>query len=94
MINQIEPVITEEDIDSVNNYLKSGGWLTEHKLTKSLEQNIASYLGREYAVAVPNGTIAIYLALKSKGIGEGNRVAVPNITMVATIFRPDLFIPV
>ena len=85
MINQIEPVITEEDIDSVNNYLKSGGWLTEHKLTKSLEENIASYLGRKYAVAVPNGTIAIYLALISKGIGEGNRVAVPNITMVATI---------
>jgi len=85
MINQIEPVITEEDIESVNSYLKSGGWLTEHTLTKSLEQRIASYLGRKYAVAVPNGTIAIYLALKSKGIGEGNKVAVPNITMVATI---------
>ena len=85
MINQIEPVITEEDIESVNSYMKSGGWLTEHTLTKSLEEDIASYLGRKYAIAVPNGTIAIYLALKSKGVGEGNKVAVPNITMVATI---------
>ena len=85
MINQIEPVITKEDIESVNEYLTSGGWLTEHTLTKSLEDNIASYLGRKYAVAVPNGTIAIYLALKSKGLGEGTRIAVPNITMVATI---------
>ena len=85
MINQIEPVITEEDIKSVDDYLRSGGWLTEHTLTKSLEENIATYLGRKYAVAVPNGTIAIYLALKAKEIGEGHRVAVPNITMVATI---------
>ena len=85
MINQIEPVITEEDIESVDEYLRSGGWLTEHILTKSLEENIAAYLDRKYAVAVPNGTIAIYLSLKVKGIGEGHRVAVPNLTMVATI---------
>lgn len=85
MINQIEPVITKEDIESVNSYLESGGWLTEHSITKKLEENIASYIDRRYAVAVPNGTIAIYLALKANGIGQGNRVAVPNITMVATI---------
>lgn len=85
MINQIEPVITEEDIDSVDKYLRSGGWLTEHSLTRKLEEEISEYLGRNHAVAVPNGTVAIYMALKTQGLGPGDRVAVPNITMVATI---------
>ena len=85
MINQIEPVITEEDILSVDEYLRSGGWLTEHSLTKKLEKEISDYLERSYAVAVPNGTVAIYMALKIQGLGPGDRVVVPNITMIATI---------
>jgi perosamine synthetase len=36
-------------------------------------------------VAVPNGTIAIYLSLLASGLTKGKRVAVPNITMIATI---------
>ena len=85
MINQIEPVITEEDIASVDEYLRSGGWLTEHSLTRKLEKEISDYLERRYAVAVPNGTVAIYTALKTQGLGPGDRVVVPNITMIATI---------
>ena len=85
MINQIEPVITEEDIASVDDYLRSGGWLTEHSLTRKLEKEISDYLERSYAVAVPNGTVAIYMALKTQGLGAGDRVVVPNITMIATI---------
>ena len=84
-INQVEPNISSEDIEKVSDYLNSGSWITEHKVTSELEEKIAKYVGREYAVAVPNGTIAIYLALISLGIKEGHKVAVPNITMIATI---------
>ena len=85
MINQVEPNISNEDIESVSQYMQSGSWITEHKLTKELEDKVASYVDRKYAVAVPNGTIAIYLALIASGVGEGQKVAVPNITMIATI---------
>ena len=85
MINQVEPNISSEDIESVSQYMQSGSWITEHKLTKELEDKVASYVNRKYAVAVPNGTIAIYLALVASGIREGHKVAVPNITMIATI---------
>ena len=85
MINQVEPNISTEDIESVSQYMQSGSWITEHKLTKELEEKLASYVDRKYAVAVPNGTIAIYLALIASGIREGHKVAVPNITMIATI---------
>ena len=84
-INQVEPNISEQDIQRVNDYMSSGAWITEHALTKELEEKIADFVGRKYAVAVPNGTIAIYLSLLAAGLTEGKRVAVPNITMIATI---------
>ena len=63
MINQVEPNISNEDIESVSQYMQSGSWITEHNLTKELEDKVAAYVDRKYAVAVPNGTIAIYLAI-------------------------------
>jgi perosamine synthetase len=85
MINQVEPNISHEDIQNVTEYMKSGSWITEHNITKKLEDNVAKYVNRKYSVAVPNGTIAIYLALIASGIKQGHRVVVPNITMIATI---------
>ena len=83
--NQVEPNISEKDIQMVNDYMSSGAWITEHELTKELEDKIADFVGRKYAIAVPNGTVAIYLSLLAAGLTEGKRVAVPNITMIATI---------
>ena len=37
-INQVEPEITSEDIEEVSEYLNSGGWITEHKITRSFEE--------------------------------------------------------
>ena len=84
-IFQVEPSISNDDIEAVNNYISSGSWITEHKLTEDLENQIKQYLDREYAVAVPNGTIAIYLSLLAAGVKENMRVVVPNVTMIATI---------
>ena len=38
-INQIEPEITSKDIEEVTKYLDSGSWITEHKITGSLEDH-------------------------------------------------------
>ncbi len=85
VIHQIAPEITKQDVKAVSNYLESGGWVTEHKLTRDFESNVANYVERKYSTAVPNGTIAIYLALLSAGIGKGDKIALPNLTMIATI---------
>tara|TARA_B100001029_G_scaffold39339_1_gene30482 strand:- start:13903 stop:14976 length:1074 start_codon:yes stop_codon:yes gene_type:complete len=85
MIFQVEPKITKQDINAVTDYMNSGGWLTEHNLTAKFEEEISSYVGRKYGISVPNGTIAIYLSLMSLGIKKGDKVAVPNVTMIATI---------
>lgn len=82
--NQVEPTIEEIDIINVNDYLNSGGWITEHVVTADLEKAISNFLGRKYAISVPNGTIAIYLSLLGLGL-KNKRIAVPNLTMIATI---------
>jgi perosamine synthetase len=84
-IHQVQPHITNQDVEEVNNYLTSGGWITEHKVTKNFEKLVSNKVNRAFAHAVPNGTIALYLALLGSGIRKGHRVAVPNLTMIASI---------
>jgi dTDP-4-amino-4,6-dideoxygalactose transaminase len=48
------------------------------------EQELAAYVGRQHALALCNGTVAIELALRSLGIGPGHEVVVPSRTFIAT----------
>jgi dTDP-4-amino-4,6-dideoxygalactose transaminase len=48
------------------------------------ESEWANYLGVNHAIGVGNGYDAIVVALKILGIGEGDLVAVPSHTFVAT----------
>ena len=49
-----------------------------------VEGEYASYLGRRYAIAIANGTVALELALEAFGIGDGDEVIVPARTFVAS----------
>jgi len=83
-INQMEPWIGEEEKQAMNEYLDSGGWLTEFRKTKEFEQMIADYVGSKYACAVNNGTISLVIALMALGIGKEDEVIVPDYTMIAS----------
>ena len=83
-IPQVEPYYTEAESNALVEYFKSGGWLTEHNKTKEFEQAICNLLGVKHAVAVPNGTIGLYLALCAVGVNRYDKVLVPAYTMVAT----------
>ncbi len=52
---------------------------------KSFEQEFAEYSGAKFGIGVDSGTAALFLALKSMGIGEGDAVLVPSFTFFATI---------
>lgn len=52
--------------------------------SRLLEQRYAETLGRNHAVAVANGTVAIELALRAFGVGAGDEVVVPARTFIAT----------
>jgi dTDP-4-amino-4,6-dideoxygalactose transaminase len=51
----------------------------------TLEQEVAKYIGVDYAVAVNSGTTALLTALIGLGIGAGDEVIVPGYTFIASI---------
>lgn len=64
--------------------------LSEGKIVKELEEKLASYLGRKYAVCVPNGSSAVLLAMMGIGIQPGDEVIIPDFTFIATGHAPKL----
>lgn len=80
----MEPLITEADAAAVHAYLVSGGWLTEYRQTRLFEQLICEYTGARYCLTTPSGTLALFLALSASGVGRGDDVLVPDLTMVAS----------
>ena len=83
-INQIEPVISSSDKDAISKYLKSGGWITENKISKKFEENFSSLVGANYSILHPNGTLTLSSILLALGIKKNDEVILPNYTMVAT----------
>lgn len=83
-IPQMEPWFGEEEKIAMNNYMSSDGWMTEFKKTEEFENQIAKYTGAKYCIVVNNGTISLTLAAYALGLRSGDKVIVPNYTMVAT----------
>ena len=51
---------------------------------KEFENNFSKYLGAKHCVGVGNGTDALYISLKSLGIGKEDEVIVPANSFIAT----------
>jgi perosamine synthetase len=87
MLPQVEPTITVVDIEAVTEYLKSGGWITEHKVTEEFERAIAEFLGVRHCILVTSGTVAIALSIMavSNYYYKNNlEFAIPDYTMMGT----------
>jgi dTDP-4-amino-4,6-dideoxygalactose transaminase len=80
--------MTEQVHDEVllewGNLLKSGQFVGGSAVT-SFEEQWADYCGTRFAVGVANGTDALHLVLRARGIGRGHEVIVPANTFVATV---------
>lgn len=51
---------------------------------QQLEKQVANFCNRRYAIGVNSGTDALYLALRSLDIGEGDEVITTSLSWVAT----------
>lgn len=83
MKNSFKPSLTDLEEAYLFDAFKSNE-IGVGKYIPKFEQAWADYNGLKYGVACNSGTNALYLALLSLGIGEGDEVIVPEFTMAAT----------
>ena len=79
------PSFSEEEVEAVARVLRSGRvnyWTGEEG--RAFEEEFAAWCGVRHAVALANGTLALEVALRALGLGEGDEVIVPARTFVAT----------
>jgi perosamine synthetase len=80
-----EPFLSKLEEQYVLDVLKSN-WLSSNgSHTRLFEEKFASYIGRDYCLAVQSGTAALHLALKSIGVGKRDTVIIPNYSCGASI---------
>ncbi|MAV75732.1 MAG: aminotransferase [Cellvibrionales bacterium] len=90
-IMQMQPWFGDEEKQSLNEYMESGGFITEFKQTQVFEQLLCEYTGAEHCIVVNNGTISLSLAALASGLVAGDEVIVPNYTMIATANALKMF---
>ena len=79
------PSFTQVEADAVSKVLLSNKvnyWTGQE--CREFEKEFAQFAGTKYAVAVSNGTVALDLALKALGIGQGDDVIVTSRTFLAS----------
>jgi dTDP-4-amino-4,6-dideoxygalactose transaminase len=80
------PSFTDEEANAVRDVLLSNKvnyWTGQH--CREFECEFAGFAESQYAIAVANGTVALDLALKGLGIGEGDEVVVTPRTFLASV---------
>ncbi len=83
MIIQIQPWIDDSEMHELMKVVQST-FVTEASLTKEFEQMTRDLTKAKHAIAVANGTLGLFCALKALGIGIGDEVIVPDLTFIAS----------
>lgn len=83
------PQLDGRTLDAVREVLESG-ILVHGPNTKAFEEAFARRAGAAEAVALSSCTAGLHLTLFARGIGPGDRVAVPAMTHVATAHAVEL----
>lgn len=79
------PSFTQEEADAVSRVLLSNkvNYWTGNEC-REFEKEFAAWAGCEYAIALGNGTLALDVALKALGVGEGDEVITTSRTFLAS----------
>ena len=81
-----EPTLLGNEVKYVTDAIETGWISSSGKYISAFEEAFAAYCGVRYSVAVCNGTVALHVALASIGIGKGDKVIIPDFTMIASAF--------
>jgi len=79
-----EPQLDDSDKDLIIQAIDSTFVSSVGVLVTDFEKNICEYTGSSYAVAVVNGTAALYVSLELSGVNIGDEVLTQSLTFVAS----------
>jgi perosamine synthetase len=80
-----EPSISDLEREYVASAINAGDIAHFGAFVHIFEQGFSSYCGAAHGISTSSGTTALHLALTALGIGPGDEVIVPALTMIATI---------
>jgi len=83
MIPVNEPKIAKNALRYAAECIRTGWISSAGGYIRKFEEAFAAYLGVRHAVTTTSGTTALHLALAALGIGPGDEVVVPALTMIA-----------
>lgn len=80
------PNLTPEDLAEIKKCFDSSWISSKSPWVDRFEAEFAKKVsGTKYAASVNSGTSALFLALKAVGVGPGDEVIIPTLTMIATV---------
>jgi len=84
MIPHSKPTITENDIKSVSEVMRSG-YIVQGEKVRQFEEKLASFIGVKGGIATSSGTSALHLALMVLGVGKEDEVILPTYVCTAPL---------
>jgi perosamine synthetase len=82
-----EPLLNGNERKYVLECIDSGWISSEGPFVKRFEDEFARRVGRKYGIAVTNGTAAIDVAIDALGIGPGDEVILPALTIISCVLQ-------
>lgn len=76
--------LLKDELDAAYFEVMTKGDLIDRGQLKQFEENLAAFVGTQYAVGLNSGYDALHLSLRAAGIGAGDEVMVPAHTFVAS----------
>lgn len=73
----------EDDVDAVTEVIERGTYWATGPEIEDFEEEVADYVGADYALAMNSGTTALQAILMAEGIDSGE-IIVPSFSFVAT----------
>ena len=80
-----EPLFDGNEKKYINECIDTGWISSEGSFIKQFEEEFSKQVGRQYGIAVANGTAAIDIAMESLAIRPGDEVIMPTFTIISCI---------
>ncbi|MBU0689943.1 MAG: DegT/DnrJ/EryC1/StrS family aminotransferase [Gammaproteobacteria bacterium] len=78
-----EPLLDGNEEKYLTECIRSGWISSEGPFVRQFEEQFAARMGREYGVAVCNGSVALDAAVAALNLGQGDEVILPAFTIIS-----------